>query len=47
MQSFLSSLSKELEMCTHVTVSYEALNILIYVESSINLTDQFIALDFF
>ena len=47
MQSFLSLLFKELKTCAHVTVSYEVLNILIYVESSINSTDQFIILDSF
>ncbi len=42
MQLFLSSLFQELKTCAHVTVLYKALNILINVWSSVNLTDQFI-----
>jgi len=42
MQSFLSSLFKELEMNKYVIVTYKVLNILVDVELSINSINQFI-----
>ncbi len=42
MQSFLSSLFKELEMNRYVIVTYKVLNILVDVELSINSINQFI-----